>query len=503
MKITSMHRTRVGSWSPSRSGKSSLSKPRYLLWVLDVGLILLVSALLSLAALSPITLVSAKAPSWHRVALPLGLGGLISTINCFSSTSCRIGGEGPKGAVLLNSTDSGTSWHSVGLPLSHGAQILTINCPSSTTCLAGGMGGSTRAALLRSGNGGVTWHRVALPPGLGLRRLHAGAIITITCPSSTTCLLAGLSPKGAVLLRSTDTGSSWDSVAHPPGLAHDSSGLGAIYTITCPSSTTCLAGGQGTNGPVLLRSTDTGISWDSVALPPGPELPRSMGQNWPELHKYAYSNCTVGIRPVRVHTNATDSIHLQEFRILTHAPRHNLDAIRTINCPSSTTCLAGGLGPKGAVLLRSTNGGTSWHSVALPSNLGLHAHTRSVFGAIGTIDCPSSTTCLAGGQGAKGAVLLRSTNGGTSWDSVTLPPGLEHNSSGLGIIYTIACPSSTTCLAGGGGNKGPVLLSTSSTTGSRLTSTLIVLGGVVVLLLILGVVALALRRRRSARSGAL
>ncbi|WP_276940776.1 hypothetical protein, partial [Ferrimicrobium acidiphilum] len=67
MKITSMHRTRVGSWSPSRSGKSSLSKPRYLLWVLDVGLILLVSALLSLAALSPITLVSAKAPSWHRV----------------------------------------------------------------------------------------------------------------------------------------------------------------------------------------------------------------------------------------------------------------------------------------------------------------------------------------------------------------------------------------------------------------------------------------------------
>ena len=456
MKITSTHRMWVGSWSPSRSGKSSLSKPRYLLWVLDVGLILLVSALLSLAALSPITLVSAKAPSWHRVALPLGLGGLISTINCFSSTSCRIGGEGPKGAVLLNSTDSGTSWHSVGLPLSHGAQILTINCPSSTTCLAGGMGGSTRAALLRSGNGGVTWHRVALPPGLGLRRLHAGAIITITCPSSTTCLLAGLSPKGAVLLRSTDTGSSWDSVALPPGLAHDSSGLGAIYTITCPSSTTCLAGGQGTNGPVLLRSTDTGISWDSVALPPGPEL-----------------------------------------------PRHNLDAIRTINCPSSTTCLAGGLGPKGAVLLRSTNGGTSWHSVALPSNLGLHAHTRSVFGAIGTIACPSSTTCLAGGQGAKGAVLLRSTNGGTSWDSVTLPPGLEHNSSGLGIIYTIACPSSTTCLAGGGGNKGPVLLSTSSTTGSRLTSTLIVLGGVVVLLLILGVVALALRRRRSARSGAL
>jgi hypothetical protein len=46
-----------------------------------------------------------------------------------------------------------------------------------------------------------------------------------------------------------------------------------------------------------------------------------MGQNWPGLHKYAYSNCTVRIAAVRVHGNAIDGIHLQDFRILTHVPR--------------------------------------------------------------------------------------------------------------------------------------------------------------------------------------
>jgi hypothetical protein len=149
----------------------------------------------------------------------------------------------------------------------------------------------------------------------------------------------------------------------------------------------------------------------------------------------------------------------------------------------------------------------TWHSVSLPLGQGLYGTNNNFSKAIiETITCSSGTTCLAGGSSADGAVLLSSTNGGATWHPVSLPRGqglYGHNGSGGGLIYTITCSSGTTCLAGGFGAKGAVLLSAPNPVSSTLTSKLPVIGEVVVLLVILVIIALALQRRRAKRAPAL
>jgi len=475
MRVTPMHRIRVGSLRISPSTNFASSKPRYLLGVLQAVLIFVTSALLSQASLFPSTLVSVTTPTWHSVSLPLGQGldaansqgaRAIVTITCSSSTTCLGGGEGADGAVLLRSTSGGATWHPVSLPRGQGLygrieldrRIWTITCSSSTTCLGGGEG-ADGAVLLRSTSGGATWHSVSLPRGQGLYNGSGGLIVTITCSSSTTCLAGGDGTNGAVLLRSSDAGATWHPVSLPRGqgfYGHNGSG-GGIFTITCSSSTACLAGGRGTNGAVLLSSTSGGATWHPVSLPRGQGL---YGHIW--------------------------------------------GSIWTITCPSSTACLAGGRGTNGAVLLRSSDAGATWHPVSLPRGQGFYGHNGSG-GGIFTNTCPSSTTCFAGGYGTNGAVLLSSTSGGATWHPVSLPRGqgfYGHNGSG-GAILTNTCPSSTTCFAGGYGTNGAVLLSAPNPVSSTLTSKLPVIGEVVVLLVILVIIALALQRRRAKRAPAL
>jgi hypothetical protein len=93
MRVTPMHRIRVGSLRTSPSTNFASSKPRYLLRVLQAVLIFVTSALLSQASLVPSTLVSATTPTWHSVSLPLGQG-LYGTA----------GTEGIKSNSIQNST---------------------------------------------------------------------------------------------------------------------------------------------------------------------------------------------------------------------------------------------------------------------------------------------------------------------------------------------------------------------------------------------------------------
>lgn len=96
-------------------------------------------------------------------------------------------------------------------------------------------------------------------------------------------------------------------------------------------------------------------------------------------------------------------------------------------------------------------------------------------------------------------ILVSSTT--PAWHSLALPfgEGLHGSTKNAGVIFTIACPSSTTCLSGGGTPKGAVLLDGPNPMGNTFASKLMLLGGAVVVLLIAGVMALVLWRRRVRR----
>ncbi|WP_298336924.1 hypothetical protein [Ferrimicrobium sp.] len=123
----------------------------------------------------------------------------------------------------------------------------------------------------------------------------------------------------------------------------------------------------------------------------------------------------------------------------------DLSGISGITCPSRTRCLAAGNGTKGAVVLRSTNGGASWSQVTLPAGLGLVGH----YVLLNQLSCSTVAKCLATGLAGIGpAVLLGSSNGGASWSRVTLPRGQGLVDHPAGFVSTISCPSRTQCLAG-------------------------------------------------------
>ena len=97
-----------------------------------------------------------------------------------------------------------------------------------------------------------------------------------------------------------------------------------------------------------------------------------------------------------------------------------------VACPSATQCYAVGESAfKSAMILASTNGGTSWsqQNVQIP-------------GPLTAIACSSPTSCVAVG----GATVASTANGGTTWT----PQQLESVA-----LTGVACPSTSTCIAVG------------------------------------------------------
>jgi hypothetical protein len=121
-----------------------------------------------------------------------------------------------------------------------------------------------------------------------------------------------------------------------------------------------------------------------------------------------------------------------------------VDTLDTFTCASALRCLAGGSVEAGAdidgVLFATSNGGTSWTEIALPGTVG----------AVTAVDCPTGTLCVmvavdtaAGGSGEP-ARILRSTDAGATWTTVSLPTGAPTE---------LQCPSDTTCIAFTGGTS--------------------------------------------------
>jgi photosystem II stability/assembly factor-like uncharacterized protein len=100
---------------------------------------------------------------------------------------------------------------------------------------------------------------------------------------------------------------------------------------------------------------------------------------------------------------------------------------------STRACLAAGIESKPlrpnaqAQIYRSSDGGTTWKAMSVPPQVT----------GIGAIACPSAQTCIA-----VGTAVLVSSDDGVTWDPVGVSGGLQQ-------LTSISCSSSTTCIAVG------------------------------------------------------
>ena len=260
----------------------------------------------------------------------------------------------------------------------------------------------------------------------GISRVEA-----VACPSSSMCIAGG---QGAVALRTTNGGRTWVGEMLPSGVTE-------ITGVACPSKSVCEAIGHdsATSGATaaLLRTTDGGVSWVSEKLPAGMGGTVTGSVTSTVLNAIACPSKSIceavggfgnSSGEVVVALRTTDGGRSWVRRTI---PGNG--TVSAVACPSASTCdaLFRVNGPGTEVVLRTTNGGNSWsRKTVLTGNVGLEV-----------IACPSTSTCMAGGDVYPAAVVLRTTNGGKSWAQETL------ESQSFAFVDALACRSTSVCEA--------------------------------------------------------
>jgi photosystem II stability/assembly factor-like uncharacterized protein len=364
-------------------------------------------------------------------------------------------------AGLYRTTNRGASWSPArGLPSARvTALALSPAEPQTAYVLLFGKG------LYRSKDAGASWKPVAAPPS-GSQPVYSLAVD----PRSPSTLYATLA--GGTVLRSTDGAAHWSTAGRLPGsfpvvLTPDPLTPRRLYAGLSPDGTS--VGGQGG----IFRSDDLGTTWQrrsqgyvaveiqSLSVPAsdpdhlwanaGPLLFHSAnrGQRWIRLPSpagafspsvgtiAAASASTVflstfsspGVSSFLWKTVDAGDSWLQALRLT--KPEQIIDYRLAPADPETLYVLAytgGPILPTGTGILRSTDGGDSWQTRVTDLGLGCGV------GSLAVAPSASGTLYLTGSGSSPAPVfchtplarVLRSTDGGASWTdaSAGLPSGL-------------------------------------------------------------------------------
>lgn len=216
-------------------------------------------------AKAPVALVSGADGAWTVKSFG-GIVVLPYALSCPTAKECVVGGiveitkSGATVDTLARSVDGASSWTAAASPKSVDLQVSAVSCPSASKCFAAAtLEQEDPVVVLASTDGGASWHEVGWKPGDGPVAL--GRIDALSCPTSTTCYAAGEASDGvsAALWRSSDGGATWKVAALPGGLA-------MLDAISCTSPVHCMAVGMTkADAPAVVVSVD-GDTWHAVHI---------------------------------------------------------------------------------------------------------------------------------------------------------------------------------------------------------------------------------------------
>lgn len=211
--------------------------------------------------------------------------------SCFNHHCIAVGVFNSTYPLIATSLDDGANWSytmdntSPALPANFfgGSLLVSASC-STQGCIAGGYyninGTDYFPILFLSTDNGATWTNQvsslspALPPGF-----TDGYLSKLSC-SGQYCIASGFynSLQSPLLLSSTDGGLSWSYKidATTPALPADVNGVVILNTASC-SGQNCIASGRYGAGatvyPLLANSIDGGLSWNYSINSSSPSLP--------------------------------------------------------------------------------------------------------------------------------------------------------------------------------------------------------------------------------------
>ena len=327
-------------------------------------------------------------------------------VDCPDAGHCRVVGGG-----ISYVTDDGSTWTDGALP-SAPDEPRAISCTKATSCVAVSVDAAGRPVSLTSTDTGRTWTPHALPATLGQPT-------SISCVAATTaCTVVGAyAPpgNGLTVLRSavtTDLGATWTA-------GREGNVQGYLWSVSCPSTTTCLAAGYDRRSRGMLwLTTNGGRTWTVPTPPAGLSQDSWVSCTGPTTCVVASSPSNA--RPVAFTT--TDLGTTWRQRLLPGDP-DNRTYYGSLSC-AATTCVAVGANAGTEVIAYSADGATTWRRGTVPF----------VQGSLGAVSCASPTACASPGAvfgSGGGAVAISSTDGGATWE--------VHRVDGGHVGYRISC----------------------------------------------------------------
>ncbi len=239
----------------------------------------------------------------------------------------------------------------------------------------------------------------------------------MSCTSTTACLAGGANSQNSagVVLSSTDGGATWSPVSLP-------SGTEPVTALQCTAGTGCLVGA----GARVLQTTDLGASWTTtVAVGMGLSSEFTC-PTATECFEVGSGDSSEGQVDETTDGGATN------WRSVASSAKY----LFTVSCSTATRCLTGGYNP-GTL---ATSDGTSWVLQPFPSGVS----------GLAAISCATVSDCVAVGDDAAGGAGAVTTDGGSSWNAVTLPVGYR--------ALNVVCPSASICIASLTGESGDALV---------------------------------------------
>ena len=409
--------------------------------------------------------------SWRFVASANPKGEVepfLSAVTCTSTTSCFAVGSagtlGPSGSgVTLVERWDGTKWSVVPSPTPSGGDDVSLSavaCSSATDCFAvGGTANFSLASDAVTGApvtehwDGTTWTIVAVPTPTSTVDAELNGV---ACPGPNNCFAVGdyqARATGGALMEHWN-GASWSIVANPDstGATHAITsprldlGFGSspsLFSISCPTGSSCTAVGESFSGSALIERWD-GTTWTIVDSP----TPRNaVGVQLLGVSCVATNDCSaVGTADIETSSGNGTIITGAGAPVAEHwngtvwaiAPEPSGGGFRelsAVSCASTTYCAAVG----DSAVAQQWNG-TSW-SIAAFAEKTSQSHLDQVA-------CPSAKSCFAVGSfdsGTSGNTLVEHWNG-SAWS--VLPSPKPKGASEVELIG-VSCPSTASCFAVG------------------------------------------------------